>query len=157
MKTLVIGYGNSLRTDDGFGWHVASDLLAASWSTSNDVRILQEFQLTPELAYDLAETDLVLFVDVREDHDTPPGTLATRNLAPTQSGLGITSHHVTPEALLGLCESLFDRVPRAIALEAAASEFSEGTDLTPPLREAIPQALAQVKQLLETSSADPTH
>ena len=49
---LVIGYGNALRTDDGFGWHAAGRLAADP--RLDGAEILQLHQLTPELALDIS-------------------------------------------------------------------------------------------------------
>jgi hydrogenase maturation protease len=45
--TLIIGYGNPLREDDGVGWQVADQLLKNS---EGSIKVLTAHQLTPELA-----------------------------------------------------------------------------------------------------------
>jgi Ni,Fe-hydrogenase maturation factor len=57
---LVVGYGNDLRSDDGVGQRVAE--VVATWEISN-VRSLAMHQLTPELAAELADVDVAIFVD----------------------------------------------------------------------------------------------
>jgi hydrogenase maturation protease len=57
---LVIGYGNSLRSDDEAGCRVAD--LVASWELPY-VRSLTVHQLTPELAEPIAQSELTIFVD----------------------------------------------------------------------------------------------
>ncbi len=62
---LIIGYGNSLRRDDGAGL-VLAQRLAEQWKKDGHaVRLLLTHQLMPEMALDLAESDVagVLFVD----------------------------------------------------------------------------------------------
>ncbi len=59
---LVIGYGNELRGDDGIGPHVVSEL-AALELPGVLTRIVH--QLLPELAAELADTCLVIFVDAQ--------------------------------------------------------------------------------------------
>jgi hydrogenase maturation protease len=56
---LVIGIGNSLRSDDGVGWRLARR--AEHWRPEAQVRSVQ--QLTPELAVELAAASRVLFID----------------------------------------------------------------------------------------------
>src|SRR5271169_1528567 len=53
-RTLIIGYGNPLRSDDGFGWH-AGRLLAQSLA-DQDAKIITCHQLTPELAETLSQS-----------------------------------------------------------------------------------------------------
>ena len=47
-KALIIGYGNPLRSDDGFGWH-AGRLLAQALA-GQEAEVITCHQLTPELA-----------------------------------------------------------------------------------------------------------
>lgn len=58
---LIIGYGNPLRGDDGFGWHVADRL--TELLNDESAKILAVHQLTPELAESIGEAKLVIFVD----------------------------------------------------------------------------------------------
>jgi hypothetical protein len=60
ITVLVIGYGNTLRGDDGVGYQVAETV--AEWQLPQ-VRSIAVHQLLPELAADIAEVDLVIFVD----------------------------------------------------------------------------------------------
>jgi hydrogenase maturation protease len=60
MKTLVIGYGNTLRGDDGVGSLVAEQV--ATWSLP-DVRSHSIHQLTPELAAEIAQAEQIFFID----------------------------------------------------------------------------------------------
>lgn len=60
-RVIAIGYGNTLRSDDGAGQKVAEIL--ASWHLPQ-MRSISVHQLTPELAALLAEVELAIFVDV---------------------------------------------------------------------------------------------
>src|SRR5262245_41264787 len=57
---LVIGYGNTLRGEDGIGPAVAEEVAARGLP---GVRVIVAHQLTPELAADIADARLVVFVD----------------------------------------------------------------------------------------------
>ena len=57
--TLVIGYGNDLRSDDAAGVRAAS--LLAEHHREHRTIVVQ--QLTPELAADIAMADCVVFLD----------------------------------------------------------------------------------------------
>src|SRR3954471_3504710 len=59
-KVLVIGYGNTLRSDDGVGPHIAIE--AAAWGLPR-LETIAVPQLTPELAELLASAELLIFVD----------------------------------------------------------------------------------------------
>ncbi|PPT05423.1 NADH-reducing hydrogenase maturation factor [Geitlerinema sp. FC II] len=64
---LVIGYGNSLRGDDGIGRAIAEQV--ASWNLPH-VRSLSLHQLTPELAEELSRVDRAVFIDACIDGDS---------------------------------------------------------------------------------------
>lgn len=48
LPRLILGYGNSLRSDDGFGWKGATAL--EQDLSSPNVKVVAAQQLTPELA-----------------------------------------------------------------------------------------------------------
>src|ERR1043166_1662215 len=68
LEVLVIGYGNTLRRDDGAGPAVASRLARRFQFTR--CRCTTAHQLAPELAHDLLQTRRVLFIDARSEEHT---------------------------------------------------------------------------------------
>jgi len=76
FRPLVVGYGNTLRGDDGVGPRVA-ELLAADPRLAGAV-VLARHQLTPELAADIAEAALVVFIDASENGK--PGEISIRRI-----------------------------------------------------------------------------
>ncbi len=60
-RVLIIAYGNPLRSDDGFGWHAAELLRPKALELRAD--LLCVYQLTPELAAAISESDLLIFID----------------------------------------------------------------------------------------------
>ena len=68
-RTLIIGYGNPLRGDDGLGWQVASELAKCVDAL---ISVVAVHQLTPELAEPVSDADLVIFVD--SSCDGEPGS-----------------------------------------------------------------------------------
>jgi len=65
-STLIIGYGNAFRQDDGVGLKVATEAQTLGFSKT---RSLLCHQLTPELAATIAEVDRVIFVDAGINSD----------------------------------------------------------------------------------------
>ena len=57
-RSLIIGYGNPLRSDDGFGWHATQKLTIQLHYA--DVEIITRHQLTPELAETASHFHLVI-------------------------------------------------------------------------------------------------
>ena len=95
---LVVGYGNSLRTDDGVGWHAAG--LLATDPRLEGARVLARHQLTPELAADISQASLVVLVDVATAGD--PGSVSVRQIRPRPATPTTWSHHLDPETMAGL-------------------------------------------------------
>jgi hydrogenase maturation protease len=136
---LVIGLGNSLRGDDGAG-----PAVVAALPHLPHVRCLEVHQLLPELADDIARVRRVVFVDASV---TTP-VVAVRSVKP-RSG-GVSSHVLSRETLLGLCRDTYGKAPRSAWLvEVPASAFELGAGLSEATRQALTEALARVRSLLE--------
>jgi len=130
---LVVGYGNSLRTDDGVGWH-AAELLATD-PRLEGAQILARHQLTPELAADISQASLVVLVDAASTGD--PGSVSVRRIRPRSATPATWSHHLDPETLAGLAGSLYGAVPPIVLVSVTASSFAEGDRLSDPLQRAL--------------------
>ncbi len=139
---LIIGYGDTLRSDDGAGPRVA-ELFAAT----DGVAVRIRGQLVPELADDMRGRDVVVFVDAAAK--LAPGAVAVRPLtttdAPTAPGL---THHASPEGLLLIAERLYGARPAAFLVTIGAASFGLGEDLSPPVAAALPEAAALVRRLV---------
>lgn len=126
MTVLVIGYGNTLRGDDGVGYQVAETV--AEWQLPQ-VRSIAIHQLLPELAADIAEVDIVMFVDavVAVDRSTPK-----IEIIPLVAGgdENFSTHIITPQLLLGITKKLYCATPVAYLLTIPAIDFSLGANLS---------------------------
>jgi hydrogenase maturation protease len=152
LRTLIIGYGNPLRTDDAFGWH-ASRLLAQVLA-GQDVEVITCHQLTPELAETLSRCRRAVFLDA--DAAGSPGEIhrrAVRPLAPASSSF---THTCTPSGLLASAKLLYGRRPRAIVITVSAQSFEFGDALSPAISAAIPKVVEQVCKWAGLSAANHT-
>jgi hydrogenase maturation protease len=126
MTVLVIGYGNTLRSDDGVGYLVAATV--AEWQLPQ-VRSIAVHQLLPELAPDIADVDLVIFVDavVTIDRSTPK-----IEIIPLVAGCDedFSTHIITPQLLLGMTQRLYGATPEAYLLTISAIDFTLGATLS---------------------------
>jgi hydrogenase maturation protease len=146
MKTLVIGYGNTLRGDDGVGPLVTEQV--DTWNLRN-VRSLSVHQLTPELAADIAQVETVFFIDAWQitNAQSPPslgdlgGECKAVATSPTSAQpsierifpsipLTILDHAWSPSALLLLTETLYDAYPVAYRILIPAIQFDYGEALS---------------------------
>ena len=142
IKSLVIGYGNSLRSDDGIGIRVAE--IVASWNLP-EVRSLARPQLTPELAADLASVDLVIFVDACQAVGSD--TVKLHALKPRDL-IQIRSHFSDPRAILSLTQAIYGKFPLAWWLIVPGINFQLGDRLSSVAEQGVSQALDRIRSLI---------
>ena len=153
-RTLIIGYGNPLRSDDGFGWH-ASRLLAQALA-GQGIGVITCHQLTPELAEALSHCRRAVFIDAAAEGK--PGEIhrrAVRVQAPTSSAF---THSCTPSGLLASAKQLFGHCPQAVVITVPPQSFAFGESLSPMVSAALPDAVKQVcKWLGRAGVKDASH
>ena len=153
---LILGYGNTLRRDDGAG-AVAAGLLAADPRLQRDeVEVREAYQLLPEMSMDLAEVTLAVFVDA--DSAGLPGSIeihpidparAAREDADARGEPGASSHHVGGGELVALAATLMGRAPEAVAVGIGVADLGMGEGLSPAVEAALPRVVDIVADLVE--------
>jgi hydrogenase maturation protease len=140
---LLLACGNSLRQDDGVGLQIAE--AAEQLFPASRLRIIAAPQFTPEMAAELAATDLVLFVDASASDE--PGAIRVRPVAPcTESA---ETHRLDPPALMALALQLCGHAPaRAFVVTIGAQSFGYGEDLSGRVRQAVPRAVRLLGNLI---------
>jgi hydrogenase maturation protease len=145
---LVIGYGNTLRSDDGVGWRAA--VLLAADPRLADVKVLAAHQLTPELAFDMSREALVILIDA--SIDDPPGAITVRSLADDDNvaggAPGAGSHHVGPGELLAVALELYGAAPAAFVVRVGVANIEVGESLSPEVAAALPGAVDAVVEIV---------
>jgi len=124
MRTLVIGYGNSSRRDDGVGWFVVERLQQAPLP---GVEFLTSHQLEVEHAEVISQFDNVIFVDAAVPQSPRP--VAETIVRPEFQGHAV-AHYLTPADLVSLSDSLYGQVPRAFLFSIRGIDFGFGTGLS---------------------------
>jgi hydrogenase maturation protease len=142
---LVIGYGNPLRGDDGIGYYVAQ-ALDERFRAEPDVEVIAAQELTPEMAEDVARSEMVLFVDAAAAGE--PGTIRHALLVP-DTGPGGFTHLLTPSTLLSAAGELYGDAPSAITLTLAGWSFALGERLSRPAKQRMPEMLRQAVALVQ--------
>lgn len=140
---LVYGYGNPGRQDDGLGPEVAERVARLGLP---GVDTDANYQLNIEDAATLAGYDRVLFVDASRDADEP---YQVRRIEPA-SDIAFTSHSVSAESILAVCEEHFGGVPETWVLGIRGYEWEFAEGLSPKARENCEQAVAYVQQWAAT-------
>src|ERR1019366_2220218 len=94
--TLIIGYGNPLRGDDGFGWHAA--LRLRNLIPDAGIAILAGHPRTPAPMDPISRAHRVIFIDAAVGEDA--GKLTVTPLETPGGPAPVFTHFATPAALL---------------------------------------------------------
>ena len=103
---MIIGYGNTLRGEDGFGCDVIKKLENYDLK---DTKLISTFQLTPELCLDLLEVSEIIFIDAcyleNEKYHYHLGcSIKEENIN--------LSHHISPKMIIKLLEGIYSKKPQ---------------------------------------------
>ena len=143
IPVLIIGYGNSLRSDDGLGWHMAQELLRIVDSAR--VEIISCGQLTPDLAQPISRAGTVLFIDAARDGCL--GELRCERVIPASKPAAFT-HQLSPSALLALARDLYGASPEAHLFAIRGQWFDYGESLSPAVSDHLPMLLARIREFI---------
>lgn len=141
-KTLVIGYGNDLRRDDGAGPMVVK---LVEDQSAGSLRTFSPHQLGPEFAEDIAAAAIVIFVDaVRIDSEAIGAKPQVRRLYPAVGAGSAIGHSADPAGLMLLSHDLYGRCPKAWLVTVPGFDFDYGEGLSDVTMAAVPEAAAIV-------------
>lgn len=147
---LVIGYGNTLRGDDGAGPCAAQRIGArrAGEQRGGALRALAVHQLLPELVDDIARAERVVFIDaylVNEANAANEAALLRVEAVEAIDGRVEARmpavHASSPDALLALCARLYASVPPAWVVGIPAYDFAPGAAISPRTAQRIEEAV----------------
>ena len=139
MKTLIFGYGNPDRQDDGVAWHVLREIMQhfglpvsdeVDIDFHDDQREMNyefQFQLTPEMADDFDKYDRVCFIDAHTG--AVPEEVHLEVVSPSFQKSPLT-HHLTAASLLSIADTLHHKVPEAILVSVRGYEFGFSQSLS---------------------------
>lgn len=142
MKTLVLGFGNRSRTDDGVGWFVLERLQELKLP---NVELHTSHQLDVDHAELVSGFDEVIFVDAAIPQSSQP---IARTVVQPYFRSHAVAHYLTPGDLLELAQTLFGRAPRGILFSIRGADFNFGTTLSPATERAAHDVVRQIEDLL---------
>ncbi|MBD2655338.1 hydrogenase maturation protease [Synechocystis sp. FACHB-383] len=145
--TLVIGYGNTLRGDDGVGRYLAEEIAQKNWP---HCRVISTHQLTPELAEAIAAVEQVIFIDAQwhQDQSSPLVQCQPLYLPPPEQISGELGHRGSPLELMALAKILYGVEVQAWWILIPAFTFDYGETLSPLTAMAQAEALAKIRPLV---------
>jgi hydrogenase maturation protease len=163
QRTLILGYGNFDRQDDGVAWHVLAEVARRLGRTAPDspeeeftpddgtLDLLFELQLTPELAESIALYDRVCFVDAHTGavpHDV------NRVVIDAEFQASPLTHHLTPQSLLTFAQTLYDARPEAMLVSVRGYQFGFERTLSPLTTQLAEEAAEKIVEWVRKKDAD---
>jgi hydrogenase maturation protease len=137
---LIVGYGNTLRRDDGFGWRAAQ--LLAEDPRLRGARVMWQQQLTPELAVDFSRAALVVLLDITDGAEA--GAISARRLDPMSAAESAWTHHLEPAALIAMARDLWNASPALFVVSVGAASLEVGDGLSAAVEGALPAVVEAV-------------
>jgi hydrogenase maturation protease len=156
-SSLIIGYGNPDREDDGLAWHVLTKLAGRFGQPilldyeldfvdnhqSPDFQFL--LQLTPEITELIKNYQRVCFVDAHTGNI--PDKLKMTPLVSEFQASPFT-HHLTPASCMALCSSLFQVEPEAVLVTVRGYRFGFTQTLSTQTMELVDVAVDEIEAWL---------
>ncbi len=155
-RTLVIGFGNLYRRDDGAGFFVVNALrerlgrppLGEEDDGFDDlghaVDTLLLHQLVPDLAETVAQYDLVIFVDAHVEPIAGPLHEEELEVCPREA---LVPHQMHPCTVLALAHDLYGARARGVLLSLRGHDFDFGMGLSSQTAALVPRAVERVLAL----------
>jgi hydrogenase maturation protease len=149
FKTLVLGVGNKLLSDEGVGVHVV-ERLAAGFGIPKEVQLLDGGTLGMDLLYYLEGIENLLLVDAVETHKEP-GTMIRLEgeEVPAFLSLKISPHQLGVPDMLAAAR-FKDLYPKRLVLWGIQPELLEiGLDLSPLIESKMDTLVGNVVEQLK--------
>jgi Ni,Fe-hydrogenase maturation factor len=129
-----------------FGRQIVEDPDLGYDFSGQEPEILSALQLTPEMAEWLSNFERVCFIDahtgdLQEDFRSSP-------INPQFQSSPFT-HHLSPESLLALTESLYHAAPKAILVSLRGYEFGFSRQLSPQTAALADQAVNHILEWVD--------
>ena len=145
---LVIGYGNTLCSDDGVGPRVAEGV--AAWHLPR-VKTIITHQLAPELADEIARADMVIFVDADASCAPDMQGVVIESMGAATAGSLTMTHVAHSRDLLALVATLYHHQPPAVLVSVPAIHFELGETLSACAERGLADALRAIRVLIDTA------
>jgi hydrogenase maturation protease len=157
-KLLIIGYGNPDRQDDGAAWHIlraaalklglpAPESYEDPFPENSLVDFTFALQLTPEMAEEINTYEYVCFIDAHTGNIPEPVRLIE---VESEFQASPFTHHLTPQSLLSICETLSGSKPEAALLSVRGYHFGLSQQLSEETASLLPQAVELLWNWLST-------
>jgi hydrogenase maturation protease len=157
-RTIIIGYGNIYRSDDGVAYEVINLVRQAlgqkiledgdTGLEKLDGEISSVFlpQLVPEIMGLLTGYEQIIFIDAHVGADREDFNCS--RITPQYASSTFT-HHMTPDALLAFLKTLYQHEPEAYVVSVRAHDFDFKRSFSPKTKSLLRPASDKVMELLK--------
>lgn len=143
---LVIGYGNTARLDDGLGPRLIEIIRN---QIAPEVNLATSMMINVEYAEQISEHDKVIFVDADISCEQP---FYFKPVVSKTSSQG-SSHHMTPEVIMGIAQTLFKAQTTGHVLGIRGYKFDGfGEEISPQAQDNLNQAAKFLIQRLHNQN-----
>jgi hydrogenase maturation protease len=161
LRTLIFGYGNPDRQDDGVAWHVLHALMlryGISLPDELDIDYQDEqsgidyyfqLQLLPELAEELGKYDRVCFIDAHTG--AVPEEIHVEKILPVFQNSPLT-HHLTASSLLSIVQTMTNSTPETILISIRGYKFGFSQSLSEKTLNLVPKAVELIQTWLSSTA-----
>jgi len=162
-KTLIFGYGNLDREDDGVAWHVLAriarhyhrpvpndqedELVVDTFEpTGENPDLMFRLQLMPEMADELAAFERVCFIDAHTG--AVPLEVNIQEVTARFQNSPLT-HHLTPQSLVEIMNRLYDARPQCLLVSVRGYSFQFSRKLSERTNELADMAAEEIIKWIE--------
>jgi hydrogenase maturation protease len=149
MSTLVLGLGNSIMTDDGFGVKVVNTL-SSRYHFQGKIRLIDGGTLGLDLLPHLEDVEYLLIIDALDMRDKPGQLFRIEGEdVPRAFASKLSVHQMGLQDLLAVAE-LQGHVPTKLVVWGVQPECIEmGTDLTVTVESAVEPVVQKILNELQ--------
>jgi hydrogenase maturation protease len=160
-RTLLLGYGNIDRQDDGVAWHILKAIASqyglklpdfpeeTHYDLSPWTSFHFELQLAPEIAELVSTYQRVAFIDAHTGRVEQPFHHETLNPEFVTSPF---THHLTPSTCLSLAQTIYGSTPQAVLVSVRGYEFGFSRTLSATTFEYVRTAATWLTEWMKNPS-----
>lgn len=159
VKSIILGFGNPDRGDDGVAWHVLAGIAqrfgkpfayegieAGLVNLSEYTHLWFNLQLIPEVAEDLAAYQQAIFIDAHTAEIKEE--IKISSIEPEFQNSPFT-HHLTAASCLSLSKTLYGKYPESILVSIRGYDFSFSHALSHKTKELAEKAIEMIMERLK--------
>jgi hydrogenase maturation protease len=160
QNSLIIGYGNPDRQDDGVSWHVLLQVakklgIQTPPSLEDSFPVLPDkpeflfvLQLVPEMGEMISKFERVCFVDAHTGEIKDE--VRAMEITPEYQHSAFT-HHMTPQTCLEIARTVYGAKVEGLLVSVRGYHFEFGDKLSAKTEKLVPLAVEKIVQWLNLS------